>query len=156
MEENKNLFTYIGQIFTTYGIIVAIFVLFCVVIGNGAQPISSLYSFGSEGLSVGTLAQLLLLAVIITFMRVLFLTDRWIKNMALSIRSILFLVTICLVIAVMAAVFEWFKVTDIKSWIGFIISFFLCSTASVFVSRVRENCENKKMEQALKRYNNDK
>jgi len=153
MEENKSIFTYIGQVFTTYGVIVAIFLVLCVTIGEGTRSISTLYAYGNQGFSVSTLAQLLLAAMAITVFRVLFVTDFVIKNMSLVVRTILFVSTVCVTIAVLAAVFSWFPVSDPKSWISFLVSFGLCSAISILISRAKENSENKKMEQALKKLN---
>lgn len=39
MEQNKTIFNYIGQVFATYGIIVTVFLLFCVVNLKGYQAV---------------------------------------------------------------------------------------------------------------------
>ena len=156
MEENKTIFNYISQIFATYGIIVAIFIVFSLVLGNAAKDYSSLFVLGSAGLSVKTLGQLLLLAVIISLGQIFFLTDRILKKMALLLRNILFFLLVMVVIIVFAVVFRWFPVTDGRAWIGFFTSFGVCTVISVVISRLEEQAENRKMEAALEKYRNKK
>lgn len=149
MERSKTIFNYIGQLFATYGIIVTIFIAFTYLIGDNAKNMSSLYRLGSQGLSLATLIQLLALACIITFAQILLLTDHWIKSMYMVLRNIIFFVTICVAIGGFAVIFEWFPVSNIMAWVAFVISYIVCTGISVFISKLRENAENKKMEQAL-------
>lgn len=155
MEQNKTIYNYIGQLFATYGVIVTIFIIFTSIIGESAKDLSSLYRLGGEGLSIGTLIQLLALAGIITLAQILFLTDKWIKNMQLLVRNILFFATICVAIGFFVIIFVWFPIDNIKAWIAFAISFIICTGISVGISKLEENAENKKMEQALKRLKED-
>lgn len=152
MEQKKTVFNYIGQLFATYGIIVTIIIVFVSIVGENAKDLSSLYQFGSRGLASSTLVQLLILACIITLAQILFLTDQWIKNMNLILRNILFFATICVVIGVFAAVFVWFPINNVKAWLAFVITFVICTCISVFISKLQENVENKKMEQALEKF----
>ena len=151
MEDNKTIFDYLGQLFATYGITVAIFMVLTILIGEYTNDISSLYSLGNRGLSIQTLAQVFLLSIIITISQIAFLTDKWIKNMQMILRNILFFGTICVTVAL----FSWFPIGNIRAWIGFLISFILCSTISVGIKRLAENAENKKLEQALKKIKED-
>ena len=48
--------------------------------------------------------------------------------------------------------FGWFPVTEIKAWIMFILCFIVSCVISTFVSVVSEKQENKKLEEALKRF----
>ena len=90
MEEKKNIFDYIRQLFAIYGVMVLIFVLFNLIVGDEAKSISTLFTLGSQGLLSSTLLQLLLMAAIITAAQNIFLTDILIKDLALIIRNILF------------------------------------------------------------------
>ena len=149
MEQNKTIFSYIGQFFATYGAIVTIFIVFTYIVGENAKNVSALYSLGSQGLSLATLVQLLALAGVITLAQVAFLTDCWIKSMNMIIRNVLFFAAICIGIGIFAAVFKWFPINNIMAWVSFAISFTICTAISVFISKLQENAENKKMEQAL-------
>ena len=139
MEEKKNIFDYIKELFTSYGIVVLLFIVINLIIGNEAGSVSSLFALGSKGLSTATLLQLLFLVLIITVAQNLFLTDLVIKNMAL------------VAITVFAVVFSWFPLNDPRAWIGFIVSFSVCTVVSSVIMRMEENAENKKMQDALNR-----
>ena len=60
-----------------------------------------MFSLGKEGLSISTLAQLLLLSGIITIVQMAFLTDRLIKNMSIVKRYILFFLSVMIATVIM-------------------------------------------------------
>ena len=151
MEEKKSIFDYIRQLFTIYGVMVLMFVIFNLIIGDEAKSVSSLFSLGSKGLLSATLLQLLFMALIITAAQNVFLTDILIKNMALVVRNILFFVTIMIAIIVFVIVFGWFPIENAAAWVGFIVSFAVCTGVSALLMRIEENAENKKMQEALNR-----
>lgn len=151
MDDNKNIFDYIKQLFTSFGIVVLLFIVINLIIGNDAGSVSSLFALGAKGLSTATLLQLLFLVLIITVAQNIFLSDLVIKNMALVVRNILFFATIMAAITIFAVVFGWFPLNNIAAWIGFIISFAACTVISSVLMRLEENAENKKMQDALNR-----
>ena len=152
MEEKKTVFNYISQLFATYGVIVVIFIVFSLVIGNGADKYSALFSYKDAALGIPTLLQLLLLALFITLSQVLFLTDALIKGMSMVLRYILFFVTIMLVMIIMTVVFKWFPVDDPKAWCGFFISIVIRMVISALLTRLAEKSENRKMQEALDKF----
>ena len=151
MDDNKNIFDYIKQLFTSFGIVVLLFIVINLIIGNDAGSVSSLFALGAKGLSTATLLQLLFLVLIITVAQNIFLSDLVIKNMALVVRNILFFATIMAAITIFAVVFGWFPLNNIAAWIGFIVSFAACTVISSVLMRLEENAENKKMQDALNR-----
>ncbi|WP_337537669.1 hypothetical protein [Suilimivivens sp.] len=151
MENNKTIFTYISQVFATFGIILLLFVLFGLTIGDSVKEYSSLFALGRQGFSIATILQLFFLAVIISLAQITFLTDRWIQNLALILRNILFFTTVILTIVIFVILFDWFPIDDLSAWAGFALSFAACTAASVAISRLKEKTENNKMEQALGR-----
>ncbi len=153
MEEKKTIFNYISQVFTTFGIIVLIFILLSILIGERTEDYSTLFAMGNEGLSIATLCELLLLAVMITLARLVFLTDRWIMNMTMIARNALFFLAVLIMIVFMVFAFKWFPVDDLSAWIGFILSYALSMVISVFVTKLKERSENSKMQEALDQYN---
>ena len=136
---------------STFGIILLLFVLFGLTIGDSAKEYSSLFTLGSQDFSTATILQLFLLSVIISLAQITFLTDRWIQNLALILRNILFFTTVILTIVIFVILFDWFPIDDLSAWAGFALSFAACTAASVAISRLKEKTENKKMEQALGR-----
>lgn len=152
MEEKKNVFDYIGELLATFGIIILIFTILVLVIGEAASGYSPFFEYGKSALSISTLFQLLGLSFVISVFRNLLLTDRWIKQTSMLIRNILFFLAITVTIVLFVITFNWFPISDVKAWIGFIISFAVCSSLAVIISRIKENSENRKMEQALDRF----
>jgi hypothetical protein len=153
MEKRKTIFNYISEIFAVYGIIVAIYVLLSLFIGDYVGGYSSMFRLGNKGLSNATLLQLLLLATIIIAVRNIFLTDRWIKKMPIISRNILFFLTIIVVMIVMIVLFDWFPINDWQAWVGFFISYTVSMSVSVLISRLKERAENDKLKTALDKYN---
>ena len=152
MEKRKTVFTYISQVFATFGIIVTIFILFSFLIGEGTGEYSTLFRLGKAGLGLSALLELLLLAAVITLVRVMFLTDWWIKNMTIVWRNVLFFLSVLAAIVVMILLFDWFPVDDAAAWGGFLISFILGMGLSILISRLREQAENSRMQAALDKY----
>lgn len=153
MEEKKNVFNYIRQAFATYGIIVLVFVVFNILLGDVAGDYSALFALGKDGMSIPVLLELLLLAIMITFAQVLFLTDKWIENMSMIIRYVLFFGTVMIVMIVMIIVFNWFPIGDMYAWGGFVISYTVSMITSALLTRLKERTENSKMQEALDKYN---
>ena len=151
MEEQKTIFDYIGRMFSVYGIIIAIFMILGMIVGEPASSYSALFSLGQAGLSFSTLLQLLGFAAMISLFQLLFLTDALIKKCPMAIRMLCFFAAIILVIVALAVCFSWFPINDKNAWFGFLVSFGMCTAISVGISSLKEKAENKKMEQALKR-----
>lgn len=149
MEENKTIFNYLGQIFAMFGIIVLMFVILGSLMDEEMREYSSLFALGKAGLSMSTLLQLFVLSVIISVGNNIFFTDRWIKNMALVVRIICFFVLIIFSMVFFCCAFSWFPISNVKAWIGFLLSFLACTTISIVIGRMKEKAENKKMAQAL-------
>lgn len=151
MEDRKTIFDYAGQVFITYGFSIVALNLFCILVGEYAQDVSSIYSMGKEGLSTATMMQFLVVSICITGLRALFFTDRIIKQMSITIRTVCLLLTIIVLIMLCAAVFHWFPIDMWQAWTGFFATFAVCFVCSMFLTRLREKTENRKMEEALRR-----
>ena len=151
MEDRKTLFDYAGQIFIIFGFSIVVLNLFCTFVGQYAQDVSSIYSMGKEGLSTATMMQFLGVSVCITGFRFLFFTDRIIRQMSITMRTVCMFLSIIALIMVCALMFEWFPVDMWQPWAGFLLTFALCFAGSMFVTRMKEKTENQKMEEALRR-----
>lgn len=155
MEDKKTIFGYLGELFAIYGIIMLMFVILNLTLGDTAKGYSSFFEYGSGSLSTNTMLQIFLFAVIVCAARNIFLTDRLIKKMSILARYIAFFLMITIVIVVFIILFAWFPADDISAWIGFVISFAVCSATGVLISKLKEKEENKKMAQALERFRNE-
>ena len=156
MEEKKTVFYYVRQAFATYGVIVLVFAIMSIVIGERTKDYATLFSMGNAGMSMPILMELLLLAVIITLAQVVFLTDTWIMNMSMMIRNVLFFVSVLIVIVFVIVAFNWFPTRDMTAGLGFIISYALSMIISALITILKERAENTKMQEALDKYNRRK
>ena len=153
MEEKRTIFSYIGQALATYGAIVVIFIVFSLILDEDTGKFSTLFELGNKGLTLGTLIQLLALAVIVTAAQVVFLTDTMLKNLSIVMRNVLFFSVILIAMVLFACVFGWFPIDDPRAWIGFGVSFGLSMAASIFITRFVEKAENDSLQAALEKYN---
>lgn len=135
-----------------YGITVVILSIFTLIFGGDARELSTIFCFGGDALGVKTLMQFLLAAFILVSIETVFMTDTVIKKMKTPMRICLVFVSIFAVVSLFVAVFGWFPTDMALPWIMFIICFGVCSAVSTFISAVSERQENKKLEEALKRY----
>ena len=152
MEENRSVFDYISRALAVFGVVILIHVIIGSIVGEDAGEVSTLFSLGSKGLAMSTILQLFVLSVIVIVLQSLILTDRFIKNMPIVVRIILMFVSVTCAIIVFVFVFKWFPVNDVRAWIGFFVSFAVCSLAGVVFTRLKEKAENKKMDEALEKY----
>lgn len=149
MENRKTIFDYLGQVMIVFGFSTVVLNLFCLLIGEDAQSISAIYSLGKEGISVTTSLQFLGVSVCITGFRFVFFTDGFIRQMSVVMRTVCMFVSIILLIAVCAVLFDWFPVDMWQPWAAFLLTFAACSAASLFLMALKEKAENRKMEEAL-------
>lgn len=151
MEERKTIFDYVGQVFIIFGFSIAVLNLFCIVVGEYAQDASAIYSMGKEGLSTATMMQFFGVSVCITGFRFLFFTDRIIRQMSITVRTVCMLLSIIGLIVLCTLMFGWFPVDMWQAWMGFLVTFGVCFVGSMTITQLKEKTENRKMEEALQR-----
>lgn len=151
MEERKTVFDYLGQIFMIYGITITVLNIFCLLFGESAKELSTMFSIGSNGLRVSTMAQFFGVSVIVVVLRFVFFTDVVIKNMSMAVRTICMVILVLLTISIFILIFDWFPVHMWQPWAMFFLCFGICFIISMAVTVVKEKAENRKMEEALKR-----
>lgn len=151
MEERKTIFDYLGQVMVTFGFSVFVMSVLCLLVGEEAQSVSTIYSLGKEGISVETMMQFLGVSVCITGFRYLFFTDRVIKWMSVTMRTVCMLSATIVVIVLCTVLFGWFPVGQWQAWASFLVTFALCFGGSLAVTQLKEKSENRKMEEALRK-----
>lgn len=149
MEEKKHFLDYLEQIIVVFGVSLLMISVICIVVGDSAKGYSSMFEFGSKGISIRTIFQYLLSSVCITLLRFLFFSDVLIKKISVAKRTGSMIVSVIILIGIFAYYFQWFPVNDPKCWIAFFISFSICFGVGVAVSAWREHTENKKLESGL-------
>lgn len=152
MEEKRNVFDYLGQILIVFGFSMLILNLLCLAFGNEAKDISAMFVLGNRGVPVEIAFQFLCVSALIVGARFVFFTDIVIKNMPLWMRTVCMLITAILIIAAFVVAFRWFPVMMWQPWAMFFVCFGLSFLGSYFVMVIKEKAENKRMEEALRRF----
>ncbi|MDE5818460.1 MAG: hypothetical protein K2I07_03945 [Lachnospiraceae bacterium] len=152
MEEKRNVFDYLGQILIVFGFSMLILNLLCLAFGNEAKDISAMFVLGNRGVPVEIAFQFLCVSALIVGARFVFFTDIVIKNMPLWMRTVCMLITAILIIAAFVVAFRWFPVMMWQPWAMFFVCFGLSFLGSYFVMVIKEKVENKRMEEALRRF----
>ncbi len=152
MENKPTILKYLSKVFMIYGITTVILNIFTLIFGDKAKEMSTIFSFGGNALGVKTSMEFLLATIILVSIENLFMTDAVIKKMKMPVRICLMFVSIFAVVTLFVAIFAWFPTDMALPWILFIICFAVCSAVSTLVSAISERQENKKLEDALKRY----
>lgn len=155
MIKKNTIFDFMINAMVVFAISIISICLFTFLFGKEAEEVSSLFALGEKGIPLSTVVQFLVLAFMITAMQWIFFTDKIIKTLSLTLRIISMFVMIIIMIAVFAAVFQWFPVNMIKPWIMFFICFAIYATVSVILSGLKEKKENEKMQEALELLNQE-
>lgn len=151
MQKKKTIFDFCGQVFFLFGIMIAILIVLCLIFGDSAKDISRMFALGSEGLPIDLMLQFLVVSIIVTSARYLFFNDLLIKKASITVRTALMLLTIILTIVLFIYKFEWFPINMWQPWVMFLLGFGICFTISIAVTYLKENVDNRNMENALKK-----
>lgn len=151
MIKKNTIFDFLTHIMVVWGISVLSLCVFCSLFGENAKGVSSMFRLGNAGISVETLLQFFLLAIVITALRWLFFSDKLIKRLSMFFRSVFMFAGAIISVGMAAAVFKWFPVNQAKPWIMFLLSFSICAVVSICVSVIKEKTENRKLRDALER-----
>ena len=152
MDKKNGLLDYLSQVFMNFGITVVILNVFCMIFGGEAQTMSTLFQLGKDGLAVATMMQFLLTISLINGLRVVLMTDLLIKKMPLALRIVAMFASVFGITTAGVIVFGWFPVADALAWVMFVGCFIISCAISTGISVIAEKQENKKFEDALKRF----
>ena len=155
MEQRKTIFDYIGQVFTIFGVTILLINLFCVMFGENARQYSTMFALGDAGITVSTMLQFLMVSILITVLRYIFFTDGVIKRLSLAARTGGMFIAVFLTIISCTLLFDWFPIDMWQAWVGFFVSFGICGITSTLITLVKERMENRRLEQALLRAQNE-
>lgn len=149
MDENKGIFDYLTQVFVVFGFSMLVLNIFCIMFGDSAQGLSSMFALGSQGLPVEMAFQYLGICVLIVGIRFVFFTDRLIKNMSIPLRTVCMLGSVLLITVVFIIRFQWFPIDLWQAWAMFFLCFAVCFIGSYFTMLLKEKTENRKLNEAL-------
>ena len=151
MIQKRTIYDFCGNVFMIYGITMGILATLCLIVGEDAAEVSTIFAMGNKGLSITTMLQFFLMVVFLVGFEWLFFTDLLIKNWSLVARTVAMFAMVIMTVGVFAAIFKWFPVGMVSAWVAFLICFFVCAVVSIAVSVLKERNENKKMQEALER-----
>ena len=152
MDKNFSFLKYLSQTFMIYGIITALLNIFCVLFGSSAYEFSTIFSLGSSGIGTATSFQFFIAVSVMSALRFIFMTDTVIKKMSLAARIIAMFSAAFAAVTAFIFLFDWFPADMPIAWIMFIVCFIVCSAVSTAISVISERRENRRLEEALKRY----
>lgn len=151
MEKKSTIFDFIGQVLIIFGFSIIYLIVTVFLFGKDAKGYSTIFELGSEGISLATLMQFLLVAVMISVFRQLFMGATIIKNMSLPLRVLCMFASVIIMVILFVWLFGWFPLNDWLPWVLFIICFIISSLGGFLVFSLKEKVENKKMQEALER-----
>lgn len=151
MEERKTFFDYLMQTFTIFGITLLILNVLCLTAGEDAANYSSIFQLGRRGIACSTTFQFLATSILITGIRYVFFTDRLIKRMSVTLRTVCMVLTVIALVGTFSFLFSWFPVDEWLPWLCFLASFAVCFVIGTLVSLLKEKAENKALAEALER-----
>ncbi|MGC6174694.1 hypothetical protein [Lacrimispora sp. 38-1] len=151
MQNKKTIFDFLVQGFCLFGVTVVILNVICVMIGDSAKEISSMFSLGGEGLSAETMLQFLIVSLLITGARFIYFNDVVVKRASIAVRTAMLLITVIAVIAVFIYSFGWFPVNMWQPWVLFSAGFGILFLSGTAITYLKEKADNRNMEEALRK-----
>ncbi len=152
MDKNFSVLKFLSQVFMIYGITTGLLNIFCILFGRSAYGFSTIFSLGNTGVGIATSFQFLLAVFLIVGLKFIFMTDILIKKIPLAARIIIMFAGAFATILVFIFAFGWVPANMPIAWIMFIICFVLSCAVSTIISVLAEKQENRRLEEALKRY----
>ncbi len=151
MLNKKTIYDFLGQGFCLFGVTVTMLNVLCVLVGESAKEISRMFVLGSSGLSVETMLQLLIVSLLITVTRFFYFNDIIVKKISIAARTALMLLTILVMIAIVIYLCGWFPIRMWQPWLMFLAGFAICSLIGIGITYLKEELDNKNMQEALKK-----
>ncbi len=156
MEKKKTIFDYMSQVLIIYGITILILNVFCMIFGEDAKEMSTMFALGKQGLPININLQFFLIAILVVVCRFVLFTDFIIKNMSLIMRTVLMYVSMIGIVVIFNFIFGWFPSDVWLGWVCFIICFAVCAGVSTTISYIKDKQENDKMQRALEKWKQEK
>lgn len=145
-------FDFVTRFLVIFSISIIFVAVMGVLAGDSSKEYSTMYMLGSQGLAFETMAQLGLVALIVSILSGIFFSERLFKNMMFLWRVVLMLFSIIVVIVLCIIAFGWFPIGFLPGWIGFFVSFGICFAGSTIISVIKTKSDSKKYEELLEHY----
>lgn len=152
MDKKFSVLKFLSQVFTIYGVTALLLNIFCLLFGTSACGISTIFSLGKSGVGIETSFEFLAAVLLISGLRAVVMTDIVIKKIPLAVRVVLMFAGAFGTILVFVILFGWFPMDMPIAWIMFLLCFVVSCCVSTLISVLAERQENRRLEEALKRY----
>ncbi len=150
MDKKDYIIKFLNQMFLIFGITITILSLLCLVIGEKAQHVSTLFDMGYSGLSRETIFQVLLTSFFITLINTLVFSDLLKLYISKTKRTIILLCFVFGIMFIFIHLFRWFPTDILMNWLLFALCFVVSSFISIYITFTTEKTDDKNMEKALK------
>lgn len=151
MNRRETVFSYLAQIFVIYGCTTCVLNMVCLLCGEEAKSVSTIFALGNDGLSVATSFQFFALSVFIATLRFVIFSDGLIRKVPLVVRTVVMFALVILMIIGFVCLFGWFPIHMWQPWVMFFFCFGVSAAISTLLSAWKEKLENRVMEEALER-----
>lgn len=146
-----SIYHFIIETFIIFSVMVLFISISGIVMGEYASEYA-LYQLGNKGIAFETIFQILAIAIMISVLQIVFMSEKIIKNLMTLWRTILFLASILFVMIGFILTFDWFPATSPLPWISFLISFGGCFIISTIFMIIKTKVENEKYDRLLSVY----
>jgi len=150
MKKGTKILDYMILILCVFGFSMVCMGIFTIILGNLASE-SPLFALADKGIPIPIMFEFLLLSIIIGCLRYLFFTHKIIQELSVTTRIIGMVVSVFICSSLFIFIFNWFPVHVWQSWLSYFTSFSICSTVGITVAIVKNNLENKRLEEGLDR-----
>jgi len=141
-----------ATIFTLSILAISLMGIMLVRYASDLQHISALFAFEGMGLSYGVVLQIAGFSLLTALGSVIIISQRLIPKMRFALRIMLLFLSTLLIFSIFAVIFKWFPVNDLFSWLGFIVSSFICFIFSLLLTILKFKLEGKKYDKLLANY----
>ncbi len=152
MSKKEYIFQFLNKMFSIFGITIVVLSLFCLIIGEKVQHVSTLFDMGYAGLSLETIFQILLASFFITAINTLVFSDLLKLYISKTKRIVILVSFVFATIFIFIHLFKWFPTDILMTWLLFGLCFIISSAISIYITFITEKTDDKNMEIALKEF----
>jgi hypothetical protein len=110
------------------------------------------FFLSDSGIPYISVLQVLLISVVISFINLLIFSDWIFKKTMLLWRTVIFLLSVFIVVGALVALFEWFPLYMREGWLGFFAMFITCSVCTTAAMLIATKIADKKYSKLLSDY----
>ena len=145
----KKVFELSKDVLFTFGILILIFTVLALAVGNKAADISTLFMYGDKAISLGIIFQLFGLSLCVNLLKSFFNSNFMIKRISRTIRHIILFILVFILLVGMILFFNWFISDDKLPWILTSVAFIISFTVSTVITELKQKSETNELQDAL-------